>query len=186
VALFGAISIACAALATTPAAIPATLDPDVAARAASTPVFIPGDLPDPVKTPGAVRTTDRAEICNTKTKDVRDVSGSLKEAVRRSYGMSHKRDGWCNGEEACEIDHLIPLAIGGSNDQTNLWPQPYDRERRWNAHMKDRLEVRLRKLICKQGLDPVEAQTLVAKDWTAAYQKWVGPSDNVADGETAN
>jgi hypothetical protein len=33
---------------------------------------------------------------------------------------------------AYELDHLIPLELGGSNDLRNLWPQPFEGE--WNAH----------------------------------------------------
>jgi hypothetical protein len=138
-------------------------------------------MPDPVKTPGAVRTTDRSEICDRKTSEVRNVPDKLKEAIRRDYGMKSKRDLWCSGAEACEIDHLIPLAIGGSNDQTNLWPQTFDRDVKWNAHVKDKLEVKLRKLVCKGGIDIAEAQQLVAKDWIAAYRKYVGGEPEAKD-----
>lgn len=34
-----------------------------------------------------------------------------------------------------EFDHLIPLAIGGSNDIHNIWPQPID-----EAKLKDHVE----------------------------------------------
>jgi hypothetical protein len=39
----------------------------------------------------------------------------------------------------CEMDHLIPLSLGGSNRQKNLWPQSEITEP-WNAHVKDKLE----------------------------------------------
>jgi hypothetical protein len=47
----------------------------------------------------------------------------------------------------CEIDHLIPLELGGSNAPENLWPQRYDGER--NAARKDRLERRLHAMVCR-------------------------------------
>ena len=40
-----------------------------------------------------------------------------------------------------EIDHLIPLCLGGSDDFSNLWPQPRRSiEPKWNAEAKDRLD----------------------------------------------
>lgn len=163
------------------AVVLAALSTTHAEPSAPVPAVFDGTRPDPAKTPGAVRTTDRNEICNRKTSEVRYVPDSLKEAIRRDYGLAHKRDKWCSGEEACEIDHLIPLAAGGSNDQTNLWPQTYDRSVTWNAHVKDRLEVKLRKLICKQGADIATIQSEVAKDWVAAYRKYVGEAPEAAD-----
>jgi hypothetical protein len=59
----------------------------------------------------------------------RSVSASEKDAVARHYGIP-KSD-----YAQYEFDHYIPLAAGGSNDITNLWPQPLD-----EAHEKDRVE----------------------------------------------
>jgi hypothetical protein len=43
-----------------------------------------------------------------------------------------------------EIDHLIPLCLGGSDDPSNLWPEPRGTiEPKWNAEAKDRLERRI-------------------------------------------
>lgn len=130
-----------------------------------------GVLPDQALTPGAVRTTDKTEICTTKTSDVRNVPGSLKEAVRRRYGMTSKRDLWCNTQEACEIDHLVPLAVGGSNEITNLWPQPY--EGQWNAHHKDQLEAKMKRLLCAGKVTVEEAQSIFKNNWVEGYKKFI-------------
>lgn len=135
-----------------------------------------GTRPDPALTPGAVRTTSTAEICDKTrhTADVRNVSGAEKQAVYHRYGLASNRAGWCNSEEGCEIDHLVSLELGGSNDIANLWPQPYAGE--WNAHAKDALENRLHKLVCAGRLDIVTAQTAIRTDWIAAYKQYVGPA----------
>lgn len=70
----------------------------------------------------------------------------------------------------CEVDHLIPLELGGSNRETNLWPELYDIE--WNAHVKDRIESRLHKLVCSGAVDLETAQKAIAADWIAAYRKY--------------
>src|SRR5689334_3175335 len=46
-----------------------------------------------------------------------------------------------------EIDHLISLELGGSNDIENLSPESYSTEL-WNAHVKGKLEDRLHELVC--------------------------------------
>ena len=71
-----------------------------------------------------------------------------------------------------EIDHLISLELGGSNDITNLWPEPY--AGRWNARVKDNLENRLHRLVVNGELDLRTAQRVISHDWIAAYKKYFG------------
>ncbi|MEA2779109.1 MAG: hypothetical protein QOK29_653 [Rhodospirillaceae bacterium] len=86
----------------------------LAAAALSTPAAA-GDLPDPVLTPGTVLTTDAAAVCTPGyAKSVRHVSGKVKAAVYREYGIAHHASG------EYEVDHLISLELGGSNDIRNL------------------------------------------------------------------
>ena len=42
-----------------------------------------------------------------------------------------------------ELDHLIPLAIGGADTAANLWPQPQN-----EADLKDVLENRIQGQVC--------------------------------------
>lgn len=137
-------------------------------------IALPGlasDLPHPRLTPGHVRSTSREEICSTRTSTVRAVSAALKERVRKAYGLKSRTDGVCAGPEGCEIDHLIPLGIGGSNDPLNLWPQGF--AGRVNAHQKDRLEYRLHLMVCSGKLDVATAQRAIASDWVAAARKYL-------------
>jgi 5-methylcytosine-specific restriction endonuclease McrA len=62
------------------------------------------------------------------------------------------------------VDHLIPRDLGGADVMDNLWPQIWS-----EARKKDRLEVKLRKLVCARALPLREAQDRVAKDWAALY-----------------
>jgi hypothetical protein len=74
-----------------------------------------------------------------------------------------------------EVDHLISLGIGGADTDDNLWPEPRrSLEPVWNAERKDRLEFRLRDLICARSISPEEAQRAVADDWTEAFRKYIG------------
>jgi len=70
-----------------------------------------------------------------------------------------------------EIDHLIPLELGGSNNASNLWPQSYVSP--WGAHIKDELENTLHRLVCAGNLSLPVAQHAIQSDWIAAYHKYV-------------
>jgi hypothetical protein len=71
-----------------------------------------------------------------------------------------------------EIDHLIPLDLGGADDDANLWPQPRRSiEPVWNAERKDRLEWALADLVCAGQLDLTAAQREIREDWIAAYRR---------------
>ena len=55
----------------------------------------------------------------------------------------------------------------------NLWPEPRRSiEPQWNAEAKDRLEWRMRELICSGQLDVREAQRMMAEDWVDAYGRF--------------
>jgi hypothetical protein len=124
-------------------------------------------LPDRALTPGDVMDVTAAEICAPGyTKTIRNVPSALKRQVYAAY-HEEPQTGVC-----CEIDHLIPLELGGSNATRNLWPQRYDRQ--WNAHDKDRLEGRLHRLVCSGKLDLKSAQSAIATDWITAYREYVG------------
>jgi hypothetical protein len=99
-------------------------------------------------------------------KSVRHVSGKVKAQVYREYGIAHHAAG------EYEVDHLISLELGGSNDIKNLWPESY-RTEPWNAHVKDKLEDRLHALVCAGRLSLPEAQKAIATDWIAAYRRYV-------------
>jgi len=125
-------------------------------------------LPDSVKTPGAVLTTDLEKICVVGyTKTVRDVSERLKNEIYDEYGIySHE-------PKEFEIDHLISLELGGSNEKTNLWAQSY-KTSPYNATLKDVLEHKMHRLVCSHQLDIKQAQKEISTNWIEAYHKYVG------------
>lgn len=141
-------------------------------------------MPDAALTPGAIMTNVTVEMLsvrgysNNKVTGVRNVSESTKRKVFvRYYGRVPDRPG------DYEIDHLISLEIGGSNEIENLWPEPYSTGLRYNAHVKDALENHLAAMVkndLKQnGHDHAtdllhRLQREIATDWIAAYKKYVG------------
>lgn len=133
------------------------------------------DLPDHMLTPGDIDpAATREVVCSSSTKERRNVSRSLRMQVFRRYGVDLTNRPECSGPaHACyENDHLIGLELGGSNDITNLWPQPYDGT--WNAHMKDRLENKLHQLVCAGLLSLEDAQREISTDWIASYRARIG------------
>jgi len=123
-------------------------------------------LPDPALTPGVAMRVPLATLCaKGYANSVRHVSGKTKAAVYAEYGIPKAR------RRDYEVDHLIPLELGGTNDIKNLWAQPYSGE--WNAHVKDALEDRLHETICRAGpsISLAEAQQALRADWIAAYKR---------------
>ena len=124
-------------------------------------------LPNPQLTPGEVLTTDLSKICQSGyTKTVRHTSGKLKQFIYREYGINPRGGHY-------EVDHLIPLEIGGADVANNLWPESYD-TKPWNAHVKDRLENFLHEEACAGRISIEQAQKEIAEDWISAYQKYLG------------
>ena len=97
--------------------------------------------PDPFLTPGDTLPVTAADVCHPGcAKSIRHVDGRTKAKVYREYGIDRESGYY-------EIDHLISLSLGGSNDIRNLWPQSYSATS-WGADAKDKLEERLHALVC--------------------------------------
>jgi hypothetical protein len=81
----------------------------------------PALLPDPSVTPGDTVSVTKEQLCsrNFHTVSVRHVTAPEKMLACAEYQVKQ-----CDG--SVEIDHLISLELGGSNDIKNLWPQPYE------------------------------------------------------------
>jgi hypothetical protein len=159
------------------------------------------DMPDPDKTPGDALSTVQSEemancisgktgrtveegdpitlqmICTPGyTQCVRKVSPAIKNRVYLSYGLIGNHNGYCDSRQGCEVDHLISLELGGSNDIKNLWPEPYDGEE-FNAHVKDRLENFLHTEICAGRISLTKAQKEIATDWKESFTRRIRPLD---------
>jgi hypothetical protein len=128
-------------------------------------------LPDPAISPGAARVVTQHDLCTTSTKLVRNVPSSEKKAVFKEYGMDGNDRSVC--KDGFEIDHIISLELGGSNDIKNLWPQNYCGP--CGAHIKDKLENKLHALICSGDIAIEEAQQEISTDWVDSYNKHIGP-----------
>jgi hypothetical protein len=123
------------------------------------------DIPNLRLSPGKARKASVSQICTSGyASHVRNVPSSEKSRVYARYGVRYV-------PYAHEVDHLVSLEVGGSNDISNLWPEPY--AGRWGAHTKDVLENKLHDLVCAGRLSLRSAQTQEARDWVAAYRRYV-------------
>lgn len=126
--------------------------------------------PDKKLTPGvADPAVTQANVASTicvvgYTARVRSVSESVKLAVFKEYGIDPKNSA------GYEVDHLISLENGGSNDIRNLWPQPY--LPRPGAREKDVLETFLKRQVCAGRMTLADDQKALRSDWYAAYRKF--------------
>lgn len=131
-----------------------------------------GTRPDDKLTPGEIRTTDKREICGHSTREFRDVSATTKIAARRAYGLKSATAGWCADGDNCEIDHRVPLTVGGGNTPgsiKNLWPQASPAWRR-----KDQCEVKVGRAICAGKITVAQAQAIFLGDWVVNCAPYLG------------
>ena len=125
--------------------------------------------PNPDLTGGSVRMDGQAiaTTCGHAKEHRGDVTHARRDHILTEYGLP------VGTHPDYEIDHLIPLCLGGADDDLNLWPQPRRSiEPTWNAEAKDRLERLMCDMVCSGQLDLATAQEGIAKDWIAAYQKY--------------
>lgn len=126
------------------------------------------ELPNSGLTPGSTfQSVTAADICVPGyASRVRNVSFQEKIEVYRSYKIYYRR------HAEYELDHLVPLELGGDNSAANLWPQSYSGF--WNARIKDRLENQLHSRVCRGIIPLAQAQRDFTTNWVVAYQKYLG------------
>ena len=136
-------------------------------------------LPNPALTPGALNPAVTQQTIETTicvrgwTRTVRppeSYTEPLKRAQITQYGYTNR---WLRDYEE---DHLVPLELGGSpSSPQNLWPEPHDALGGWGSYAKDRLENRLRELVCRGQLPLGTARAAIATNWITAYRRYLGP-----------
>lgn len=127
-------------------------------------------LPDPKCTPGAAdpkvtRANIQQTICvpgyTEKVRPPVSVTNKIKAERMKAYEYTDAPTNY-------ELDHLIPLELGGCPDcVANLWPEPYNIQD--SARIKDKLENRLHKLVCNGTMTLEEAQMEISTDWSKYY-----------------
>lgn len=121
------------------------------------------ELPDSACTPGSViPTATKEQICVPGySASVRNVPLAKKLAVYAKYGVVNHITG------KYEVDHLISLQLGGSNDIANLWPEVDNPT--LGFHQKDAFENKLHADVCAGSISLGDAQKEIATDWSKFY-----------------
>jgi hypothetical protein len=140
-------------------------------RRRSSGCHVHGPLPDRSCSPGAVFVgVSLAAICAPGySSRVRSVGEAERGSIFREYGLPFLRYGG-----AYEVDHIVALELGGSNEAANLYPEAAVPAPGY--HVKDRLENRLHRLVCAGQLLLGSVQREIARNWVALYAKVSGTS----------
>jgi hypothetical protein len=159
-----------------------------AQRTKTTGCLSSGGLPDAACTPGRLdaRVT-QANVASTicvsgYTATVRPstrITEPIKVQQMAAYGLADQS----LADE--ELDHLIPLELGGATDVANLWPEPWTGPT--SAREKDKLENFLHGQVCSGALALADAQHAIVSDWYAVYLTLAvgAPGSPAADPSTA-
>ncbi|HZC05861.1 MAG TPA: HNH endonuclease signature motif containing protein [Ktedonobacterales bacterium] len=122
-------------------------------------------LPDSACTPGAIiASATVSQICQSGyASSVRNVPTSEKNQVYAEYGIASHYSG------EYEVDHLVSLELGGSNDISNLWPELASPTP--GFHQKDKVENYLHDQVCAGKVSLATAQYQIATNWLAIYNQ---------------
>lgn len=130
--------------------------------------MVRGPLQDPACTPGAIiasATTDM--ICQPGyARSIRNVPVSERDQVFAEYGIASHSPG------EYEVDHLVSLELGGSNDIANLWPEAASPKP--GFHEKDRVENYLHSQMCSGAIPLKQVQIEIATNWLKVYNQMTG------------
>jgi hypothetical protein len=130
-------------------------------------------MPDPNCTPGAINPTITVAVLkdpNFRTCCIRDkVESELdKHIAYKWYGIAApSRDE--GQDQVCELDHLVPLELGGGDSMDNIWPQCGPDAVTLNQRyfkQKDQVEFYLADHVKAGSMDLAKAQQAIAADYT--------------------
>lgn len=130
-------------------------------------------VPDHNCTPGAINPSVTVDVLNNpnfRTCCLRDKveSEEAKKVAYKWYGIQEPQGNKGN-DQVCELDHLVPLELGGGDSMDNIWPQcgPDNvtlKERYFKQ--KDQVEQYLATQVRSGQMDLAKAQRAIAADYT--------------------
>jgi hypothetical protein len=70
-----------------------------------------------------------------------------------------------------QLDHVIALTLGGSpSNHSNLAIHSFTGE--YNVRMKDKLSIKLKKMVCNGEIPLHQAQDMMYPDWISTYKQF--------------
>jgi hypothetical protein len=129
------------------------------------PAMAAAQLPSSFQTPGNKSKATETQVCAA------DVEASAKPVAKWQRDQALERYGKRPEDFTGELDHLIPLSLGGTNDPDNIWPLPNNKD--MGPAEKKALDLKLHELVCAKTIKLKDAQDAVKKDWVKAYNQYV-------------
>jgi hypothetical protein len=129
-----------------------------------------GPNPDRACSPGAYYSgLTKKILCSPSfhTSSIRHVPESEKHQVEIEYGMKPASYG-----RTLEVDHIVSLELGGSNEIANLFPEKANAAPGY--HVKDKLENEAHRWVCAGKITLHAAQVAIATNWEAFYKRVFG------------
>jgi hypothetical protein len=128
-------------------------------------------LPSAALTPGDVTTTDANVTCALPTHGVEQgIPPAERTAVYDKYDLTVPAK-----QRKYVLDYLVPLDLGGTRDEANIWPAAL---RGTGFYEKVQTDNVMRNLVCRRAISLIQAQHDLEKDWYAAWLTYVVAADH--------
>jgi hypothetical protein len=94
------------------------------------------------------------------------VNEGMRDKVYAEYGRTE-------GPGCCEVDHLVPLELGGTNDLKNLGRNQTNLGQ--DHPKRTPLENELHARVCAGKMTLADAQHCIASNWVNCWERYVVP-----------
>jgi hypothetical protein len=123
-----------------------------------------GELPDPSCTPGAIDpAVTQANIGSTICRSGYTTTVRPPESQTEKFKWDVAEPAYGQHDVSGELDHEVPLELGGANDARNLWVEAGS-----IPNAKDAVEDALNKAVCDGKIKLRAAQAAIAQNWLTA------------------
>ena len=130
------------------------------------PAIAVAQLPNNYYTPGKAEKVDVKQLCAANVEaSAKPIADWQKNSVLEHYGLRPE-------SFSGELEHLVPVSLGGTNDPDNLYP--FHAQGEYTLEAKQRLAVKLHELVCDGKISLKQAQDVFKKDWTKGYKQYLG------------
>src|SRR3954462_396574 len=108
------------------------------------PAIAAAQLPSSFQTPGAKGKANEGQVWAA------DFEASVKPIAKWQRDQALEKYGKRPEDFTGELDHLIPISLGGTKDPENLWPLPANKD--MGPAEKNALALKLHQLVCDKTL----------------------------------
>lgn len=123
-----------------------------------------GELPDRSCTPGAIDpAVTQADIDSTICRSGYTTKVRPPESQTEKFKWDVAEPAYGQHDVPGELDHLVPLELGGANDARNLWVEAGS-----IPNPKDAVEDALNNAVCAGRISLRAAQRAIARNWLKA------------------